>query len=425
MQTPNNTNLDVLEHVPVHYYRTPGAEAAIEAGDVETAQLIGLRSEIQWSRGEGVPSSLYAVARTIGDFELYSASDEISTILDSSRFMGSPWEYDNVIDSKEGVVKVVGSHDAGHLKVDVESIYGIAADLRGELMSKGIKERTVGDAELAVGLHIGAHESAHALLYGVGRLVKSIDFDRGDPNHVTDERLLATKVYLGQHPEQAISGNWNADVAIHEERFAEGYGQMVAKRALTLLGYSDNEIGVFIDAIAPAAGFAQVEQGKHQIDHIDAVSADRSAATIVKSIDEAAAKRTHQDYEGDLGYSLPLSKEDLVAQLVDTSESIRTRNAHGYASAHPDTTKWHENVGKLQSAETKDLIREMKAERIATLVPRVGKSALRAFIEAETFSDLKKTKGARRELRTLYPEASRKQIRRRIVDTRKRRTSTK
>jgi hypothetical protein len=222
------------EVLPEYYYNSRITKEWSE-GDPQRALLENLRGDLVWKEpGPSVVEAVYAVARSIGDVELYDtdpSAGEVGWVLEGGRYFSSPAQFAH--ETAEYAPDSVGFFRSGELKVlgvDLPALDRQAKRLQALTQQGGESLVDNSDGYLLAFVHTGAHEVGHALLNGTGGTANSLGLGYG--------HLSATKRYLQNHPEEALTGNWETDVAAHEERFAEGYAVMVTTKVLSLLGYT-------------------------------------------------------------------------------------------------------------------------------------------------------------------------------------------
>jgi hypothetical protein len=207
-------------------------------------------------------------------------------------------------------------------------------------------------------VHTGAHEVGHALLNGTGGTANSLGLGYG--------HLSATKRYLQNHPEEALTGNWETDVAAHEERFAEGYAVMVTTKVLSLLGYTAERSKSVLEELSFSSEVADRQPGMHQADFLDHVDADKPLhGFVVDKKTELGEAVAGQTYNGSLGYELPLTKEQITDQLRDLYKSMISRD--NFTDEPDDPKMWHELVKSVQNPEVKKQLDALKSARAETI----------------------------------------------------------
>jgi hypothetical protein len=412
--------LDVLESVPDHYTKQAAVQEALAENNYTKALLIGLRGELIFSEGTSIPSSAYAVARTIGDTELYAEEQgKVSTLLDASRYFSRPYEYRHKIHTSDNPTQL-GSYSQGRLGLDVELMAKhLEPDLQDAFKKGEIDVINPGDLTLFAGLYVGAHEAGHAMLYGVGRLAQTINEEDKSATMAGVENRLGSRVYLAYHPEDAITGNWETDVAIHEERFAEGYADMVLEIAMEALGYEAKVVDVVLKTVGPGFLGADIVPGGHQVDLLGVEDIPE------KSLEALVKERYPEGIEyfsiGSIGYAAPLTKGEIVNQLVTITELIKSRGDHGFAAFKPGGKEWFDKVKANQSPETIQIIEMLKEKRVLGLTPSIGKSAL-DFLKERSTKEWQTVRHVRRTLlagHTRRPSST--QSRRQLIQQRARR----
>lgn len=414
--------IDTLEPVPKYYETNAITQEMVTNGQTELALLTNLRNEVLYSRGEGVSSSTYSVARSLGDLELYREGDgRISSLLDSSRFTSRPNTFLTTTADSGLEMPSSGYHTAsGHFALELDYVNGRALDatLQG-FRELGITERTLGDAHLVTVLAVGAHEAGHALLAGVGHLARAVEHDdRG--NILESVSLPATRLYLGSHPEDAFSGNWNTDVRIHEERFAEGYAHIVIRKSLEVLGYDADESERILELVSADLRSMGTEEGRHQIDHIDEVGPTMSIVDVMKKIkSDGADILPSQENPGELGYGTALTKDEIAEQLSKISLLILNRKEHGFKGVKPDPEEWYRLVKQSQSEQTRGLVEALKTKRMEALASHLGKNAISMILDKVPKAERTQTRVIKRELVKRHPDRYRRATYKRAQQERK------
>jgi hypothetical protein len=345
-------------HFP--FTHTAVAEAA-RSGDDDSLRtmLETIRQELNFAeQDEGMVATLYDASRLMGDTALYKAdtTQSVVRLLDYTRYWARPASF-NVMDEGEHLDGVVDSYG---MALRFGGIEKTANDLSLNVVRNNVELKNPSDAYVVSAVHIAGHESGHAILNGVGQVVRS-RMPVGENDR--DQRLLATGLFLKDNPEYGLTGNWETDVWIQEERFAEGYGLLAVSKTLELLGYSQEEASVFIDALTSGDNM-MLPEGLHQIDHVDNVSANKSIIETLEAggVNRETQKEHGQDYRGQLGYDLPSSSVELVEQIRKLHDYITQDNLEGVYEI-PNPNEWEEAVHAQQAEELKAYIVVLKAKR--------------------------------------------------------------
>ena len=147
-----------------------------------------------------------------------------------------------------------------------------------------------------------AHEVGHAILDGIGVQLANTD-DRGV--------WRATKAYLQNHPEKAISGNWSTDYTVHEERAAVGFETLVADKVLDMLGYDEYQRSEY-ERIMSSQAMIDGKLGTNQIDHLFRVGPGRALHEMV-----SPDSNEPQQSKGLLGYAKGVSGKEVAAMFAE------------------------------------------------------------------------------------------------------------
>jgi hypothetical protein len=364
-QNKNMSQVEILEPTPIHYQNSVVTR---ELGDEnkELALLENLRRELVF----GAPTdervnSTYSVVRNIGDVELYAADVEVGGLLDATRMGSLPsWFQAELSDTKGNIV---GRHSEAEkvLGIDFNHLNDVSKNLVATLEAKGTPLKQASDAYLAVYMHVTGHETGHAILSGISRFEHTISVAPKQAN-------IATRTFLGKRPEKGFTGNWETDVQIREEQFAEGYAQMVVLKTLKLLGYEEEQALAIIELSAPGYSWEVTAEGQHQIDHIEKVGAEAPIDKVMAAAvdDDEALVNSHQNYRGELGYSAPLTKEEIVEQLVETSKLLKVGE---FDQINPDVHDWEAKVKVGQSEEVRKHIEMLRDKRAELFAPKSEK----------------------------------------------------
>ncbi len=281
--------------------------------------------------------SLYDVSRHVGDAliaEVPQFGGGARNLLDRTRWEARPRTFAEISEYHKGSASGTHNEERREMTQDLHGMRQISSDLYERMKNEGMPLADITHASLAVYLSTAAHESGHAILSGISAMEKSVR-----PN---DGRLLATSMFLAKHPEIGFTGDWEQDVLAHEERFAEGYAQMVLTEAMKTLGYSDEVNGKLSELLAP-------------------IVTDNN--------------------EWEKGYAAPLSKEALAAQLSEMDEIFE----RGETLTLPTETAWMEAVTAQQLEPIRDYVHgqaeaaqpqsELHAKR-PRLLRRIGQAML-------------------------------------------------
>lgn len=256
--------------------------------DPQADQLLLTRLRDGLVHGEMSPEqgrNLFDMAQHIAEAELTDAAGEasgvVSGLIELARFYSRPLEFTAEDDPESNGIFYQSHRKMG---LNFENLNQTAKALAKEAEKEEFEWKDRRDAYLLAFLHTGAHEAGHALLNGI-----SIAAIKSDVS-IRKKGLMASRVHIQKHPEMGITGDLEADVRTHEERFAEGYALLVLRNAFSTLGYSDEEVSKLL-----------------------------SMMTFRKD-DEFSDEEVRQ---GALGYSRPLSQDDMVGELVELDGLIK------------------------------------------------------------------------------------------------------
>lgn len=292
----------------------------------------------------------YKVARNIGDKLLLDRGDsKITAILDASRWDARP----NAFFINDGVdgEGYIGRHSE-RLKQMELSDAGIREStkyLENNMRSASVEILNPSDPELFTVLRVVAHEAGHALLAGISKMIVSVSRD------MPQTEVLATRLFLTSHPELAFTGDLQTDIATHEERFAEGYGQMVVDAVAAEIGYDETARKELKKIFDDHTAVSKAPQGTHAYDLIADVGAGKTLVDVGK-------ENGMEMYRGDLGYSTALSPVEVAEQVHILSSMISGKQMDKDTVLMPDEA-WHRLVKARQSQTTKDVIARQLAFR--------------------------------------------------------------
>lgn len=373
------TPLDALEAeaLPVYYLKpTAHGETGNEGGQdrlAEKAMLETFRNELLYGprNEDGSPHEMfiptaYGIARELGDRQLLrqDTTGKIGTALETTRKAGRPEHY---LYGKDGGGAY---HHSGRKELGLDRHMLNPDRVQEQLAAEGLELKHPADLKLLLTLRSTGHEAGHALLSGISHylvakkeelvktLGRSIDHDeelRGMP---------ATEAFLTKHPELGFTGDQTVDKYIREEQFAEGYCKLVLRRALQTLEYDDRSADR-LAALITDVSYIETEraQGANQI---DILGTNRPGEDFMAALTEDPAT---DYYEGDLGYTLPLSETELVEQLRELGDVVERGGSFAF---HIDE-EWYRQVKLNQSPAVKQHLETLKARRQAALE---GKPAL-------------------------------------------------
>ena len=304
-----------------------------------------LRNEVAWN--PDVPALLetaYSVVRNIGDGALTKAdtSNDVYALLNHTRWDAQPDEYARI--DQDG--DTLATHNEHHKRMSLHetNLFDDSRQLKSSFEKQGFELKDPTDALLFTAVNTAAHESGHALLSGVSKFLTSKS-GRKDPQDRLPNgiRMVATKAYLAAHPEEAITGNWETDVVTHEERFAEGYGNMVLEIVMDRLGYSGEEKDEIVKHFLDKAGVYSDTAGTHPIDNLDMFNNGRAMEQVGNILERDLAS-------GTIGYSMPLSPDRLIKQLRELTGQVQKNDKFVVDVALAD---WEESVKNGQSEQTR------------------------------------------------------------------------
>ncbi|MEO5627905.1 MAG: hypothetical protein ABIQ89_03380 [Candidatus Saccharimonadales bacterium] len=348
-----------MEPLPEYY---SSSRAAREFGETNPnrAMLENLRADIGWNPNtEAVMGSLYSASRIIGDSELYAgdSTGQVALLLEPSRPQAAPEAFNDAGDGVENSLEAGSYNEVDHLvNMNMTKLLKHADSMVSYFDKAGEPLKNPADAHLFMILGVASHESGHVIMSGLSK------FQRQVPGMDVDySKNLATRTFLGANPDLGFTGNWDTDVQIHEERFAEGYSQMVLRKAMETLGYEPDHIERIAEYLTAGFSWKDTHEGEHQLDHIEKVSADSPINKVMEAVvstDELI--KTHQHYLGDLGYSAPLTPEDMISQFQNLHLILKDREA---GQANPTAQQWEEKVRAAQSSETKAIIEGLREKR--------------------------------------------------------------
>lgn len=205
------------------------------------------------------------------------------------------------------------------------------------------------DAQLISIAGTAFHEAGHAMLDDFDDL---IHFDDAAKKH----HLKASAAYLHDKPEKAYTGDWDADVYSHEERFAEGYSRAGMDEFLTALGYGKVRRAIIM-GITKHPDHVEGRRGQNLVDHIPS----RPGSKTPVGTRTARPDDYYEGYDGMLGYSNPLTVNELRDQLRDLAKLT-----YGKGGAVPGVSRkeWATKVSGTEPADTeKAQIRRMQRNR--------------------------------------------------------------
>lgn len=288
-----NTN-KIYERVPYAYVKD--LEHADLGADSLRSLLRSLNNELQWGNPETrheLIENAYLVARGIGDSVVAAVSTSALNLIDSTRVSARYNTRYRGTTVEEAM---------GHVRTfdDGSAEYGIDIDklglnqIKAKLREQGYESQPM-VAVLAL-VHTAAHEAGHMIQRGVG--YTGIGLDKG----VSGINVLSD-VVLSNCPEACLTQNHETNIAIHNERFAEGYANIALRAAVESLGYD----GDYADAVVRAIAIDEVSPAMKE--HIAMATTD---TTVVQSYVQAGL---NPEYPGMLGYTIPLTLDQVIADL--------------------------------------------------------------------------------------------------------------
>lgn len=334
-------NLFSGELLPRYY--TEGIDHTTTPTDASKMVLGKLRNELHFGNrefSEEFIKTTYGIARGIGDRFIAEVSPDAFQLLSFSRSNGESFgmvfrdSSGEDADSLGGVSTIsqdgladrvlfdvkIGEVSSGsnNFKIVENNLHALGANVLAEDISLFIMLKTV------------AHEAGHVIQRGVGRLIRPNEHPTGSKSYdVMSSELLKSEPQLAQTMHEYTS------VRVHNERFAEGYARIVLREAASALGYD----AATIDKIARALSAGNLDQTLQQ--HLDAVTKEKSYAEV------AGENGLEDAYDGDLGYALPLSPEQVILDLEYTyakrfdtlNDDLRAKIVASYGHRGADTDR--------------------------------------------------------------------------------------
>lgn len=329
-------------------------------------KLQSIRDRVHWSadKFEALLEEAYDMVRQIGDSllsEVDSTGDAIK-LLDASRGLALP----KAFKSPDGIgEKILATHSEERREIALHrpKLKAYEAVLKEHLSKTGIELKDPEDALFLLAINTVAHEAGHSVLSGIGKFIAqeapSIDTNITRP-------LKASRMYLVRHPEAGITGNWLTDIKTQEERFAEGYGQLVLGRVMEELGYDERAQQAIFNFLDNKVGLYDSPQGEQAVDFVNNLSPEKSLSQVA---DEAGIKMS----DADLGYGMRFTPDELAEVLKDLYQ-VAIKAADQPPAITPNIHEWCKAVKGGQSASTKKLIARQLAIRAAAPSSRATKN---------------------------------------------------
>jgi hypothetical protein len=329
--------LDTQEPLPPHYANQHEIDGYAEP-TVES-MAFALRDDIKDTAAvprDWLVYRAYSVARQVGD-SLLDAIDGTGTVrelLDSTRSDARPTEMKLDATLSESTAGTYSRHLGGELSVRAGALQA-NSNVKKFLKDKHVELQDPSDIEVLKLVHIVAHEAGHAMLGGISTKIESELKDvTPTGSMVGDYNVLASQLYLAEHPEEAFTGRWGNDVMIQEERFAEGYGQLVTGIVIDALGYQGKDKARLLDVLTLSEDFTG-EHGSNQIDYLH-----QKIGSVALFTEVSTSASESQKYPGHLGYAKPLKPSQMVRELKELAEA--SKQIESLPSG--DLSEWNETV---------------------------------------------------------------------------------
>jgi hypothetical protein len=371
-----------LEKVPQHYHnrlRTPGFETA----GPELTMIENFRNNLMFgTKTEDILGDAFAIVRSIADVSLYDlATPAVGDLLDLTRIQARPKHFGFLTEAD----KRAGAHgeymdhslmSKNRLWINKDNLQATSTNRAEWMEYLGTPLNNETDAYLLSVLHVTAHEAGHGILSGVSQLLKS------EKLTVENTRNAATRAILETHPENGLTGNWDSDVRIHEERFAEGYALMFTNIAMQAMGYDKATVTNFMSRLMPGGSLDEVEKGKHQLDQLELVDAytDVNAAMLKAGFSKEEVTALGQDNMGVIGYLTALTRDEIMQQLENLMEIVQNGER---LEDFPFPQEWTMAVEAQQSETVKAHLATLHERRtLQEMAPkkrRLGKTALKGI----------------------------------------------
>lgn len=262
----------------------------------------------------------YVVGRTVSDAVLRrgETDDAVNDMYDGlgRGYAETNVEFDNtdflenLNGGAAGGYTYTNSRYGGEIKVLPSALVEGGDYIERELGTRGIQLQHPQDARLIMLMDTIMHEAGHATLSDLGM---SIPRSQDAVERMDLAALFASSaVYMRDHPEKAYMGQWDMDVFIHEERFAEGYSRAGMQELVRALGYSQQRTGVIMDMLKDEMPGFKGKPGRHVMDFIPMRPGMLEPVGAKMYMSKAAIEIPNQ---GLFGYSNPLTLNELKEQM--------------------------------------------------------------------------------------------------------------
>ena len=320
-------------------------EAVTPPERLTKTKIESLRSTLDRIRSEEEPLSnefareLLDVAR-LANLEAIAEQPDSGTAMEMLKrvapLMRGPVSFDELEDGISGTTK----HSDNSVIISPHEVFG--PDPRRFMEKKGFTFKHPTDPALFRLIRVGAHEDGHVMGSGISMMIAEREF------------LAVTKNHLIQHPEQAVTGNLAADIRIQEERLAEGIGIMGQVKIMEVLGYSKDQIDIYIKQ---SIHTYNVWGKKHhnQLDHLSKTDHKAGAHELVPP---TAPKK--QRTAETLGYTKPFSANEVMEVLEAAVTKLETAT---FGIIAPDPAEWYQTVHATEKESSLKTYLQMLQEK--------------------------------------------------------------
>ena len=344
-----------FEELPPHLKSGITQELGQNSGSMKTLVENYRQEMLSGGNWHEKVANAYKVVRNIGDSLVTQGGSDRSVVslLEASRTQARPVSFES-IDTDDTLARY--DERTRRLGILESDVIKNAKTVEGNLKVGSVEIINPSDPELFLMVQTVAHEAAHGMLAGISKLIADRASKENGSKITQVSGALASRLYISAHPEDALTGDLRTDILTQEERFAEGYGQLVVDAVAAELGYDEDARAHLKKIFDEKTALTKAPQGTHAFDVLGDVGAGRTLLAAARE------KGIRDIFLGDLGYSTALSQSEVTEQLRALSAAIASGNISEETMFMPDEV-WQQLVKAKQSDATKAVIARQLAVR--------------------------------------------------------------
>ncbi len=227
---------------------------------------------------------------------------ELHRAFNHTHYMSKIIDHDN--DGTDGYVLL------DEVALNVKNLRNSSHFLNEDLKRVGVVMKSHEDLAALRLIAVAAHEGGHRFSQEIAKDV----FHR--------PKQLSAKVhsaYLAHQPEHAMTGIWEVDAPIHDERFSEGIARIATAQAALELGYDPKDVdtisyiisGFYSETVTTEKLLGAIQQAREE---------GATPGQVVEAAQPYEQLLERAVYPGELGYHSPLSEQEIFDELAYFSD---------------------------------------------------------------------------------------------------------